>query len=48
LKVALLLPDQRLLPLLNDSGRLNPEIVAIVDRAREDRPAHLRGHRRRF
>ena len=48
LKAALLLPDQRLLPLLGDSGRLNPEIVAIADRAREDRRTPLRGHRRRF
>lgn len=48
LKAALLLPDQRLLPLLNDAGRLNPEIVALADRAREDRPKPARGHRRRF
>lgn len=48
LKAALLLPDQRLLPLLNEAGRLNPEILAMVDRAREDRPSHSRGHRRRF
>src|SRR5258705_4789569 len=27
LRAALLLPDQRLLPLVNDAGRLNPEIV---------------------
>ncbi|MCM3901286.1 MAG: DEAD/DEAH box helicase [Pyrinomonadaceae bacterium] len=48
LKAALLLPDQRLLPLLNDTGRLNPEIMAIVDRAREERRTPLRGQRRRF
>lgn len=48
LKAALLLPDQRLLPLLNDTGRLNPEIVAMGDRAREERSTPLRGHRRRF
>ncbi|MCA1573465.1 MAG: DEAD/DEAH box helicase, partial [Acidobacteria bacterium] len=48
LKAALLLPDQRLLPLLNDTGRLNPEIVAMGDRAREERRTPLRGHRRRF
>ncbi len=48
LKAALLLPDQRLLPLLNDTGRLNPEIVAMGDRAREERLTPLGGHRRRF
>jgi ATP-dependent RNA helicase HelY len=48
LKAALLLPDQRLLPLLNDAGRLNPEIVTMVDRASEERRTPLRGHRRRF
>ncbi|MCM3872995.1 MAG: DEAD/DEAH box helicase [Pyrinomonadaceae bacterium] len=48
LKAALLLPNQRLLPLLNDGGRLNPEIVAMGDRAREERRPPIRGHRRRF
>ncbi len=48
LKATLLLPDQRLLPLLNDTGRLNPEIAAMADRAREERRTPLRGHRRRF
>ncbi len=47
LKAALLLPDQRLLPLLSDTGRLNPEIVAMGDRAREERRTPLRGHPRR-
>ncbi|MCA1601497.1 MAG: ATP-dependent DNA helicase, partial [Acidobacteria bacterium] len=48
LKAALLLPDQRLLPLLNDTGRLNPEIVAMGDRGREELRTPFRGHRRRF
>ncbi len=48
LKATLLLPDQRLLPLLNDTGRLNPEIAAMADRAREERRTPLPGHRRRF
>ncbi len=48
LKAALLLPDQRLLPLLNDNGRLNPEIAAMEDRSREERRTPLRGHRTRF
>jgi len=37
LRAALLLPDQRLLPLLNDAGRLNPEIERISERRREER-----------
>jgi ATP-dependent RNA helicase HelY len=45
LKAALLLPNQRLLPLLNDAGRLNPEIVAMGDRAREERRPPFRGRR---
>jgi superfamily II RNA helicase len=48
LKAALLLPDQRLLPLLNDKGQLNPEIVAMADRPREERHTPSRSHRRRF
>ena len=48
LKAALLLPDQRLLPLLSDNGRLNPEIVAMGDRAREERRTSSRGPRKRF
>jgi superfamily II RNA helicase len=37
LRSAVLLPDKRLLPLLNDAGKLNPEIAQMIDRAREDR-----------
>jgi ATP-dependent RNA helicase HelY len=48
LRAAMLLPDQRLLPLLNNTGRLNPEIVAIGDRSREERRPLSRGPRRRF
>ncbi|CAN5830291.1 hypothetical protein BH18ACI4_BH18ACI4_27020 [soil metagenome] len=48
LKAALLLPDQRLLSLLNDRGQLNQEVVAMGDRAREERRTPFRGHRRRF
>jgi ATP-dependent RNA helicase HelY len=32
LRAALLLPDRRLLPLLNDGGNLNPEIAQILER----------------
>jgi ATP-dependent RNA helicase HelY len=47
LRAAFLLPTQRLLPLLNDSGRVNPEIVAMGERARDDRRTSFRGHRGR-
>jgi hypothetical protein len=30
LRSAVLLPDRRLLPLLNESGRLNPEIERLA------------------
>lgn len=42
LRAALLLPDQRLLPLLNDAGRLNPEIVRMGERKREERERSTR------
>jgi superfamily II RNA helicase len=32
LRAGFLLPDKRLLPLLDDHGRLNPEIVAMAER----------------
>jgi ATP-dependent RNA helicase HelY len=48
LRAALLLPDKRLVPLLDESGRLNPEIARMGERAREERHAPHRGHRRRF
>src|SRR5687767_12807136 len=41
LRAAFLFPDQRLLPLMNDAGRLNPELVGIEEKHRRDR-------RRRF
>jgi superfamily II RNA helicase len=47
LRAALLLPDKRLFPLLNEAGRLNPEIVNMGERAREERE-RTRIHRRRF
>ena len=37
LRAAVLLPDKRLLPLLNDAGKLNPEIVQMIERENEDR-----------
>jgi superfamily II RNA helicase len=46
LRAALLLPDQRLLPLLNDAGRLNAEIEQMIERRREEREHSTR--RRRY
>ena len=47
LRAAMLLPDRRLIPLLTDAGKLNPEIAEISDRAREERRPP-RGTRRRY
>ena len=47
LRAALLLPDKRLLPLLNEAGRLNPEITQMAERERErDERKPWRGRRR--
>lgn len=37
LRSAVLLPDKRLLPLLNDRGQLNPEIAQLIERNRDER-----------
>lgn len=37
LRAAMLLPDKRLLPLVNEQGKLNPEISRIVEQRREQR-----------
>ena len=37
LRSAVLLPDRRLLPLLNDAGKLNPEVAQMIDREKEER-----------
>lgn len=49
LRSAVLLPDKRLLPLLNDAGKLNAEIAQMIEREKEDRERR-RGHdsRRNF
>jgi ATP-dependent RNA helicase HelY len=47
LRSAMLLPDKRLLPLVTDNGRLNPEIEELGQRAREERRGPDRGYRRR-
>ena len=36
LRAAVLLPDKRLLPLVDDTGHLNPEIVRLGERGREE------------
>jgi ATP-dependent RNA helicase HelY len=43
LRAAFLLPDKRLLPLLNDHGKLNSEILRMIDR--EDHQRHRRNRR---
>src|SRR5687767_1087129 len=49
LRSAVLLPDKRLLPLLNEVGKLNPEVAQMIDREKEERN-HRRGYgsRRNF
>lgn len=37
LRAAFLLPDQRLLPLMNDAGRLNPELAAMEGKQKRQR-----------
>ena len=37
LRSAFLLPDQRLLPLMNDAGRLNPELAVMEGKTKRDR-----------
>ena len=47
LRAALLLPDKRLLPLIGENGKLNREIAALGESAREERRGPSR-HRRRY
>lgn len=37
LRSAVLLPDKRLLPLLNEAGKLNSEIAQMIEKAKEER-----------
>jgi ATP-dependent RNA helicase HelY len=37
LRSAVLLPDKRLLPLMNERGQLNPEIAQLIEKGRDDR-----------
>jgi ATP-dependent RNA helicase HelY len=45
LRSAVLLPDKRLLPLLNDAGKLNPEIAQMIEREKDDRERSRHGRR---
>ncbi len=46
LRAAMLLPDKRLIPLLNESGKLNPEISQMAERIRDERDRSRSGRRR--
>lgn len=46
LRSAVLLPDKRLLPLMNDAGKLNPEIAQLIERSEDERESS-RSYRRR-
>jgi len=37
LRAAVLLPDRRLLPLLNDAGKLNTEIAQLIEKSKDER-----------
>ena len=45
LRSAVLLPDKRLLPLLNEVGKLNPEIAQLIERSKDERETR-QDHRR--
>ena len=47
LRSAVLLPDKRLLPLLNESGKLNHEIAQMIEKEKEDRERDRPRHGRR-
>lgn len=48
LRSAVLLPDRRLLPLLNNDGKLNNEIAQMIEREKEDRERSRHGRRDRY
>lgn len=45
LRSAVLLPDKRLLPLLDDRGKLNPEIAQLIERSKEEQTNRRWGRR---
>ena len=48
LRAAFLMPDKRLLPLLNQNGKLNSEIARLSEQDQRDRSTGGRGRRRRW
>ncbi|HEX2268923.1 MAG TPA: DEAD/DEAH box helicase [Pyrinomonadaceae bacterium] len=48
LRSAVLLPDRRLLPLLHDSGKLNPEIAQMIESANKERERSRHERRDRY
>jgi superfamily II RNA helicase len=48
LRAAMLLPDKRLLPLLSENGKLNPEIARLIERTSEEPQRPPRSRRRRY
>ena len=48
LRAAFLMPDKRLLPLVNQNGKLNSEIARLSEQDQRDRGTGARGRRRRW
>ena len=48
LRSAVLLPDKRLLPLLNEHGKLNPEIAQMIETAKQERERQRHDRRGRY
>jgi ATP-dependent RNA helicase HelY len=48
LRAAMLLPDKRLLPLLSENGKLNPELATLIERTHEERQGPPQSRRRRY
>lgn len=48
LRAVMLLPDKRLLPLLDEKGSLNSEIARLIERSREEQQESRRNQRRRY
>lgn len=48
LRAVILLPDKRLLPLLDENGSLNSEVAKLIERSREEQQESRRNQRRRY
>jgi ATP-dependent RNA helicase HelY len=48
LRAVILLPDKRLLPLLDENGSLNSEIARLIERSRQEQQESRRHQRRRY